>query len=95
MVKVLVVYDVSDDQIRLKVSRTLQKWGLSRIQRSAFAGNLMRARVKDLARRLEKLVNEETDIIHIFTLTPIEWNNAIVIGKPAWLAARLTAYEII
>ncbi len=95
MVKVLVVYDVSDDRDRMNVSRTLQKWGLSRIQRSAFAGNLLRARVKDLARKLEKLIDTKTDIIHIFTLTPIEWNNAIIIGKPLWLRAQVAAFEII
>ena len=95
MTRVIVVYDISDDYRRLRVARRLQAFGLSRIQLSAFAGRIERARVKDLARKLESMIDKETDVVHIFTITPIEWEHAIVLGKPKWVASQATAYEIL
>ena len=81
MVVVLVVYDISDDNKRLKAARTIQAWGLSGIQRSAYAGTLLRARARDLARRLERIIDPETDTVHILTLQHSTWEKTIVLGK--------------
>lgn len=95
MTRVIVVYDISDDNTRLRVARRLQLYGLSRIQRSAFAGNIERARVRDLSRRVESMIDEETDVVHIFNISPIEWEHAIVLGRPKWAMARAKSYEIL
>ncbi len=84
MPKVVVVYDISDDQNRLKVARYLQAKGLSRIQRSAFVGSLQGGMIKDLTRRLSRMIDFRTDVIHIFSLQPIEWDRRIVLGTPKW-----------
>ena len=93
MVRVLVVYDISDDRDRLKVARTLEAWGLSRIQRSAFTGMLQRARMRDLARRISWIIDEDTDVVHIVPLQPGEWEKTIVLGMPKWRGGSL--YEIL
>ena len=81
MVVVLVVYDISDDAKRQRAARTIQAWGLSRIQRSAYAGTLLRARARDLARRLERIIDPDTDTVHILTLQRSTWEKTIVLGK--------------
>lgn len=78
----LVVYDVSDDSRRLKLSRTLEAWGLSRVQRSAFAGRLQPARMRDLARIAARIIDEETDVVHMVSVPWEEWARAIVLGTP-------------
>jgi len=80
----VVVYDVSDDQRRLRLSRTLEAWGLSRIQRSAFTGRMQRARIRDLALLAERLIDPGTDVVHVFQLSREEWSKTIVLGTPRW-----------
>ncbi|GAB6148786.1 CRISPR-associated endonuclease Cas2 [Stetteria hydrogenophila] len=82
--RVLVIYDISDDSKRLRASRTLEAWGLTRIQRSAFVGHAQRARAVDLARRLSTIIDPETDVVHVLLLDPREWERAIVLGRPYW-----------
>lgn len=84
MPRILVIYDISDDSKRLRASRTLEAWGLTRIQRSAFVGSMQRARATDLARRLSRIIDEETDVVHIVAVDPREWERAIVLGRPYW-----------
>lgn len=93
--KILVVYDISDDGVRLKASRILEMWGLSRIQRSAFLGSLTRSRAVDLARKLESIIDVKTDVIHIVFIQPQDWSKTIVIGKPLWARGVLDAVHIL
>jgi CRISPR-associated protein Cas2 len=93
--KVVVVYDISDDGVRLRVSRLLEVYGLSRIQRSAFVGDMMRARALDLARRLETIIDHETDVVHIVFVQPQDWSKTIVIGKPLWVRGVIDAIHLL
>ncbi len=81
---IVVVYDVSDDGRRLRLSRTLEAWGLSRIQRSAFTGRMQPSRARDLAAAVARRVDEGEDVVHIFQVQPQEWRKTIVIGTPRW-----------
>lgn len=93
--RILVIYDISDDETRTRVARTLETWGLSRIQRSAFTGSMMRARALDLARRLEVMIDGETDIVHIVFVQPQDWAKTIVIGKPLWARGELSVAHLL
>ena len=95
MVNVLVVYDISDDRSRLRAARLLQSWGLSRIQRSAFLGRIPKHRLKDLGRALARLINEETDIVHVIPLQPRDLEAATVLGKPLWARRVLEGVAVI
>ncbi|MCX8196365.1 MAG: CRISPR-associated endonuclease Cas2 [Acidilobaceae archaeon] len=92
--KAVVVYDISDNEKRLKVARLLEAYGLARIQRSAFVGNAQLAKAKDVARKLEAMIDEESDVVHIFFLQPQEWGRTIVIGKPQWVR-RLDGVKLV
>lgn len=82
MVVVLVIYDISDDAKRLRVAKLLQRWGLSRIQRSAFTGTMIPSRIRDLERAVRSHVDEETDVVHIVPLQERDWARKTVIGTP-------------
>jgi CRISPR-associated protein Cas2 len=63
---ILVVYDISDDKRRYRVSELLKDFGLKRIQRSAFIGDLTIQERKDLIELLSRYVRDKSDRIDIF-----------------------------
>ncbi|MEM3943502.1 MAG: CRISPR-associated endonuclease Cas2 [Thermofilum sp.] len=86
--RVVVVYDISDDAKRFRLADQLKALGLSRIQRSAFAGRLDSSRLRDLYRLCERYAGEE-DVIHVFTLCGYDWSQARAFGKVAGVEARV------
>lgn len=66
--KTLVVYDISDTRLRTKVADILKDWGLTRIQLSAFMGELTPQERGDLAEYLKRLPLSERDRIDIFPI---------------------------
>ncbi|RLE67462.1 MAG: CRISPR-associated endonuclease Cas2 [Thermoprotei archaeon] len=77
----LVVYDISNDRMRMKLADNLKSLGLARIQRSAFAGRINSSKLKDLYRICRKYVDDPRNIIHIFTLCGYDWSRRKVFGR--------------
>ena len=62
---VLLIYDIPDDRIRHRVSERCKDYGLSRIQYSAFAGELDRTRREELMLRLKKTLGRKEGNIRL------------------------------
>ena len=93
---VVVIYDVSDDLARQKLSRVLEAWGLYRIQRSAFVGRLQWARARDLSRLASRIVDPSSDVVHIMPIEEHQWRRALVVGRPRWgLDASLEGVRVL
>jgi CRISPR-associated protein Cas2 len=56
--RTLVIYDIEDDRIRLKISDTCLDYGLTRIQFSAFLGALNRNKREELFLRLVSILGD-------------------------------------
>ena len=78
----VVIYDISDDNIRLRVSEICKDFGLSRIQKSAFLGDLTSSRRKELITALRKALGEEEGNIHVFVICRADFALRVIIGKP-------------
>jgi CRISPR-associated protein Cas2 len=65
---VLVIYDVENDRVRTKVANALKDYGLSRIQYSAFQGNLSPNRIQELFFRLETTLGVDVGNILLLPL---------------------------
>ncbi len=52
--RLLVIYDISDDRARSKVADYCQDYGLSRIQYSAFVGNISRSHQNELLQKIRR-----------------------------------------
>ncbi|MEM1996937.1 MAG: CRISPR-associated endonuclease Cas2 [Candidatus Bathyarchaeia archaeon] len=78
----LVVYDISDDEIRLRVSEACKRFGLARIQRSTFLGYLSSMRRKELAAALRRILGDANGNIQIFVICRADLALREVIGKP-------------
>lgn len=66
--KVLVVYDITSDRLRNKISEALKDFGLVRIQKSAFIGELNSEERKDVENFLKRQPLEKNDRIDIFPI---------------------------
>lgn len=58
---VLVIYDISDNRHRLKVSKLLDSYG-TRVQKSCYEANLRSGQYQKLLKDIEKILQEEDDI---------------------------------
>ena len=64
----IVTYDVPDDQLRAKIATRLFGYGLRRLQKSVFIGEMSRNRAEMLALELEDMVAGEPADIRIFPI---------------------------
>ncbi|MEM2498246.1 MAG: CRISPR-associated endonuclease Cas2 [Candidatus Nezhaarchaeales archaeon] len=76
----LVIYDIPDDRLRLRVAKFLKLKGLKRIQKSAFAGPLTSSQRSDVVAGLAKLIKGEEANIQIYPLTQASFNQRVVLG---------------
>ncbi len=76
----LIIYDITEDEVRLRVADFLKVKGLKRIQKSAFIGDLTSSQKADIEAFLRRLVKNARANIQIYPLTPASYNMRIVIG---------------
>lgn len=75
----LVIYDISEDNVRLRISRICKRFGLTRIQRSAFIGEISSSRRKELAIKLRRTLKGHGNI-QIFVICKPDFSLREVIG---------------
>ncbi|MDI9611035.1 MAG: CRISPR-associated endonuclease Cas2 [Archaeoglobaceae archaeon] len=91
----LVVYDIVDDANRTRLSKLLEKFGLSRVQYSAFRGELNPNDRSALARQVVKFIKDEKDSIFIIPLCQRCASMAIVITNTGVELVKDKSIEII
>jgi len=81
---ILVIYDISDNALRLKVADYLKSKGLVRIQKSAFIGRAPRHLRVDIEAGLRRLARQAppggTVNIQLYPLPPSSFQRRLVIG---------------
>ena len=79
------IYDISDNRIRKGTSETCKDYGLSRIQKSAFFGDIKPEAVKYLSQDIEDILKRdagsEEDSVLIIPSCRACMQKKIVIGK--------------
>lgn len=82
ILQTLVIYDISDDDVRLKVSDACKRFGLTRIQRSTFMGYLTSMQRKELIAVLRRILGDNDGNIQVFVLCRADLALREVLGKP-------------
>jgi len=62
----IIIYDVTDDNLRNQVSELLKDYGLTRIQYSAFLGSLRHHELNSLLVDLRNLITDRTENVQIY-----------------------------
>ena len=78
----LVIYDITDDNLRNKVANVLMAYGLVRVQKSAFLGKLTSEQLKDLRARIQRMIKGERANIQFYPLCPHCYIRRQEIGVP-------------
>ena len=79
---VWVVYDIVADRIRNRVAKICKGYGLYRVQKSAFLGDMNRNQIDELVLRCKEITNEEKDSIYIFPMCEDDFKKVRMIGIP-------------
>lgn len=79
-VTVVVTYDVREDGRRARMSAALQAWG-DRVQRSVFICLLEADDLNELVDDLSKIMNLDTDLLHVFPLCASCGKRAVARGQ--------------
>ncbi len=77
---VWVIYDISDDRIRGRIAQICKGYGLYRVQKSAFLGDLNKNELDAIALECEELI-EESDSIFVFPLCDDCFKKIKLIGE--------------
>ncbi len=77
---VLVIYDITEDDVRKRVADLLLQYGFKRIQYSAFIGRLPSYLLKDLVLKLRKITSRAHGNIQIIRITWRQYASRIEIG---------------
>jgi CRISPR-associated protein Cas2 len=64
---VWVIYDISENRIRSRVAKICKGYGLFRVQKSAFLGDLNRNEADSLALECDSMI-EESDSVFVFPM---------------------------
>jgi CRISPR-associated protein Cas2 len=64
----LVIYDISEDDLRSKVANICKEYGLVRVQKSAFLGQISTSLRKELIALLDKIIKDTNNNIQIYVI---------------------------
>ena len=78
----VVIYDITDDNLRALVAETLKDYGLQRIQYSAFVGNLRRDELNSLIVDLKNLIKELIENVQLFPVCDTCFKGRREVGRP-------------
>jgi CRISPR-associated protein Cas2 len=73
MGRCLVVYDIVEDPIRTRISNLCFDYGLSRIQLSAFVGDIARTHQDELLQRIRRVLGASPGHVAVFPLCEMDF----------------------
>lgn len=76
----LVVYDISDDRARAKVADMCQDYGLSRVQYSAFVGDISRSHQDELLQKVRRRLGQLGGRVALFPLCETDFRGRREVG---------------
>lgn len=76
-----VIYDISKDRTRTKIARRCLDFGLYRVQKSVFLGDLEPNRVEEVVLFSQELLNLETDAVYVFPLCREDFERVRIVGQ--------------
>lgn len=78
MIHIIVVYDITNDRQRKKVSDTCLDYGLDRHQYSVFIGRIKPTHLRELVKLLHPFTKEGH--ISLFPVSSDDWNRRVELG---------------
>jgi CRISPR-associated protein Cas2 len=88
-----VIYDIVDDRRRTRVAKRCLDYGLYRVQKSVFLGDLAANRVDEVVLFSRELLDLETDSLYVFPMCRPDYERVVIVGQG--FDRKLTADEVL
>jgi len=76
-----VIYDIVKDKTRTRIAKYCREYGLYRVQKSAFLGNLNRNEVDELGLKCKELMDLDTDSLYLFPMCDEDFKKVRLLGE--------------
>lgn len=76
-----VIYDISKDRTRTKIARRCLDFGLYRVQKSVFVGEVPRNRVEEIILFSRELLDLETDAVYVMPTNQADFERVRIVGQ--------------
>jgi CRISPR-associated protein Cas2 len=76
-----VVYDISKDRTRKKIGDRCLDYGLQRVQKSVYLGEVAPNRVEEIIQFSMDLLNLETDAVYVFPMCRDDFGKVRIVGQ--------------
>jgi CRISPR-associated protein Cas2 len=88
-----VVYDISKDRTRTKIADRCLDFGLQRVQKSVYLGDIPPNRVEEIIVFSCELLNLKTDSVYVFPMCRPDFDKVRIVGQG--FDRKLVADEIL
>ena len=88
-----IIYDIVETKKRTKIAKACKGYGLYRVQKSAFLGNLNRNQIDELSLRCEDIIDKEVDSVYVFPMCDEDFKKVKLLGQA--FDKKLVSNEII
>lgn len=75
------LYDITDNKRRTKIIKMAQSYGLSRVQKSVFIGNINKSKIDEVILQSENLINKDTDSLYILPMCQSDFKEISLLGN--------------
>jgi CRISPR-associated protein Cas2 len=75
------MYDITDNKIRSNVVKQCKNFGLYRVQKSVFLGDINQNEFDEIALFFERLINSEIDAVYIFPMCKEDFGKVRLLGQ--------------
>ncbi|MCI0470473.1 MAG: CRISPR-associated endonuclease Cas2 [Candidatus Aminicenantes bacterium] len=80
-----VIYDIASSKAgqkrRKKIIKEIEEFGLYRVQKSVFLGNIEKNRFDELVLFSQELIDAEKDSVYLFPMCKEDFESVAIIGK--------------
>jgi len=76
-----VLYDITKNRSRSKVAKFCKEYGLYRVQKSCFLGDLNKNEVDELGLKCKAMIDLETDAVFLFPVCEDDFNKIRLLGN--------------
>ena len=76
----LILYDIREEKRLVKVASLIESYGY-RVQKSVFEADAPEYVIKELIKRIESIIDIETDFVLFFEVCERDWQKKEVFGK--------------
>jgi CRISPR-associated protein Cas2 len=76
-----VIYDIVKDKPRAKIAKFCKEYGLYRVQKSCFLGDLNKNEVDELGLKCKSMIDLDTDAVYLFPVCEDDFRKIRLLGN--------------